>query len=290
MNVRFAAALCAFFVVAAMTALACQNRPSVPQPSEDERAIEKDMSTEEPELQQALAPEPVLQEAKESEIGGQPSTQDPAPEAVHVSNSPAVEDEIFANESDPLDIHCSVEDLDKDESKRWRRCYLGYEEQDKIRPILAKALGVAEEGVTTHSSGHALGPWLSSFYVLGPYQAGPSRADRSFDIFVIDANSRMMLSPSKESVATIFRNLKVLSDKPKPFPARAFALLLYWGMTEGNLWLDDFKRYWHRRGICVELTLEKPPPDPKERAARRMETRAYLITKDYDIEELPSCR
>jgi len=287
MYARLVGILCAIFVV--VSALGCQNRSSVSQPSESERTTERDMSAKESELQQEVNTDPTLQEARESEIGAQPPTQEPVPESAAVLDSPADENETFANESDPLDIHCSEEDLDKDESKRWRGCYLGDEEQDKIRPIIAKALNVNEGHITLNCFGYAFGPWLSSFYVSGPYHVGELPADRVVNTFVIDVNSQTMLSPSKESVATIFRALKVLSDKPKPFPARAFALLLYWGMADKNMDLIESKRYRHRRGICVELTLETRPPQ-FGRYGIRQETHAYLITKDYDIEELPSCQ
>jgi len=286
MYARFVGILGAIFV---MVALGCQNRPGVSQLSEDEQTVEKDMGTEEPKSLQEVDPAPILQEANELEISEPPSLQAPVQESVAASDLPAVEKDSVANDTAPLNIHCSEEDLDKDESKRWRRCYLGYEEQDKIRPILAKALDVAMEEVNVSSSGEAMGPWLSSYYLSGSYHVGELPPDRVTSSFVIDANSRTLLSPSKENVATIFRNLKVFSDKPKPFHARAFALLLYWGVADRSLRLTESKRYRHRRGICVELTLQTRP-HPQERAAIRKETRAYLITKDYDIEELPSCR
>jgi len=285
MYARFVGILCAIFVV--VSALGCQNRPSVSQASEDEQTVEKDMDAEEPKLQQEVDPAPILQGVNESDEP--PSPQTPAPEFVAASDLPAVEEEPLADDSAPLDIRCTEKYMRKDESKRWRRCYLDEGEQDRIRHILAKALDVAMEEVTVGSSGEAHGPWLSSFYLSGSYYVGDLPADRVTSSFVIDANSQTMLSPSKESVADIFRALKVLSDKPKPFPARAFGLLLYWGMADKSMDPTEFKRYRHRRGICVELTLETRPPQ-FGRYGIRQETHAYLITKDYDIEVLLSCR
>jgi len=255
---------------------------------------ENDISTKEPELRQEVNPSPTLQEAKESEIDEHPPTQDSAPDAAAVSDSPANEDETFTGESVLLDL-CpeDVYELSPGYSEyrksdsydiRWRWCHLDDKEVDKIKFIIAKAHDVAMEKVWFHGSTSAYGPWLSSSYLYGEY----SVANKDLTPFVIDMNSQTMLSPSKESVAEIFRALNVLSDDPEPLPAEAFAELLYWGMNDVYKRPSDFERYPHRRGICIELKLSGPyrgrgiPPPI-------VATPTFLITKDYNIEVLPNC-
>ncbi|MCL2325001.1 MAG: hypothetical protein FWC40_00650 [Proteobacteria bacterium] len=275
--------LCAAFWAIVTTTLGCQNRPVMSQPPEDERVVEvePDMSTEKMEIQ------------PESEVSAPQEVKEPVAQASDtIPDLLAEKENAQPDKAVHHDVNCRDDDLSKKKDVRWRDYYFCDEERAPIQQIIAKALNVAFDEVTVRVGGfaQAFGPWVSGSYYVGEYPA-----NKVVDTFIVDMNAQTMLLPSRESVAEIFRTLKVISDKPKPFPTKAFAYILCWGMVGKSMDLIDSKRHRHRRGICIELALQtRNHPCHPDRSCRqprpRQETRAFLITKDYDIEELPSCR